>query len=150
MGQEPLSNKTRKKARKRWRKEVLFHFSYHIFIVQGDSLCQFPIIALPCILVRSPPPSPPNKPLPILLKAILGGSIILLYPPVPIPEIVSTGLIVPFTYMCRKYLHYIHPPAFFPHILTPPTGTNHPPRQELFHPSVLQFCKRKTMTFLLV
>jgi hypothetical protein len=26
--------------------------------------------------------------------------------------------------MCTQYLHYIHPPTPFPHLLSPPTGTN--------------------------
>jgi hypothetical protein len=46
--------------------------------------------------------------------------IILLYLPSPIPEIASTGLIFSFTYMCAQYLHYIHPPMPFPHLLTRP------------------------------
>jgi hypothetical protein len=37
--------------------------------------------------------------------------------PYPIPGIVSTGLIFPFTYMCTQYLRHIHPPTLFPHIL---------------------------------
>jgi hypothetical protein len=39
-----------------------------------------------------------------------------------IPRIVSTGLIFSFIYMCTQYLHYIHPPTSFPHLLLPPTG----------------------------
>jgi hypothetical protein len=53
------------------------------------------------------------------------------------------------TYMCTQYLHYIHSPRSFPHIISSPSGTN-PLRQDLFCPSVLQFCKRKKTTFLLV
>jgi hypothetical protein len=30
---------------------------------------------------------------------------------------VSTGLILPFTYMCTQYLHLSHPPIPFPHLL---------------------------------
>jgi hypothetical protein len=46
-------------------------------------------------------------------------STILLYPPLPIPGVVSTGIIFPFTYMCTQYLHNIHPPMFtFPHLLS--------------------------------
>jgi hypothetical protein len=37
-------------------------------------------------------------------------STILLYPSTPIPAIVSTGLIFPFTSMCSEYLHQIHLP----------------------------------------
>jgi hypothetical protein len=64
-----------------------------------------------------------------------------LLPPPPIPGTVSTGLIFLFTYMYTQYLHRINPPAPFPHFLLPPTGTNLP-RQDLFCPPVLQFCKR--------
>jgi hypothetical protein len=54
-------------------------------------------------------------------------SIILLYPLFPHSshKIRSTDLIFPFTYMCTQYLHHIHPPTPLPHILSPPTGTNH-------------------------
>jgi hypothetical protein len=37
--------------------------------------------------------------------------------PTPILGIVSTGLIFPFTYIYTQYLHQIHPPTPFPHIL---------------------------------
>jgi hypothetical protein len=40
------------------------------------------------------------------------------------PEIVSIGLIFPFTYMCTQYLHYIHPHTLSPYFLPTPTGTN--------------------------
>jgi hypothetical protein len=33
--------------------------------------------------------------------------------PPPSPEIVSTNLIFPFTYLCTQYLHHIHPPTPF-------------------------------------
>jgi hypothetical protein len=53
--------------------------------------------------------------------------------------------------MCTYYFHGIHPPIPFPAAFPPPT------LQNLFHPSVLQFCRRKNikdkkrnMTFLLV
>jgi hypothetical protein len=49
------------------------------------------------------------------------SSTILLYP--PIPGIVLTGLIFPFIYMWTQYLHHIHPPTPFPHLLPPPTDT---------------------------
>jgi hypothetical protein len=69
-------------------------------------------------------------------------STILLHSPSLIPWIVSTGLIFPFTYMCIQYLHCIHPTPF-PYLFPPThTGTNSQ-RQDLFHPPVLQFCKRK-------
>jgi hypothetical protein len=53
--------------------------------------------------------------------------------------------------MYTQYLHYIHPPTPFSNFLASPTGTN-TPRQDLFHPPILWFCKReeKEMTFLLV
>jgi hypothetical protein len=41
--------------------------------------------------------------------AELSPSIILLYPPSPIPAIVLTGLIFPFTYKYTQYLYHIHP-----------------------------------------
>jgi hypothetical protein len=28
--------------------------------------------------------------------------------------------------MCTQYLHYIHPPTPFPHLLPSPTGNYHP------------------------
>jgi hypothetical protein len=42
----------------------------------------------------------------------------------------------PFTCMCTQYLHHIHPPSPFPHLLTHPTDTTLP-RQDLFHPLIL-------------
>jgi hypothetical protein len=51
-------------------------------------------------------------------------SIILLYSPSPIPGILSTGIIFLFAYTCTQYLHHIHPPMPFSHLLSPPTGTN--------------------------
>jgi hypothetical protein len=62
----------------------------------------------------------------------------LLYPPPSIPGIVSTSVIFSFTYMCTQYLHYIYSITLFPHILHLPTVTSPPPRQDLFHPTVLQ------------
>jgi hypothetical protein len=67
--------------------------------------------------------------------------------PFPIPGTVATAIIFPFVYICTQYLYYIHPPTPFPHILPLPTGTNYP-RQDLFCPTVLWFCKRKKLTFL--
>jgi hypothetical protein len=49
----------------------------------------------------------------------------LLCPPLPIPGMVSTGLIFPFTSMCTQYLHHSHPPTPFPHLL-PLCTDNHP------------------------
>jgi hypothetical protein len=34
--------------------------------------------------------------------------------PSPIPKIVSSVLIFPFTYMCTQYLHHTHLPSLFP------------------------------------
>jgi hypothetical protein len=48
--------------------------------------------------------------------------------------------------MCSQYLNHIHPSTPFPHLLPSPTGTKHP-KQDLFHPHVLQFCKRKELHF---
>jgi hypothetical protein len=62
--------------------------------------------------------------------------------PPPNPGTASTGIIFPFTYMCTQYLHHIHRPRALFYLLPPPTGTN-PPRQNLFCPPVLWFCKRK-------
>jgi hypothetical protein len=68
----------------------------------------------------------------------------------PIPGIVSRGIFFLFTFTCTQYLHHIHPPTPFPHILPPPTGISSP-RQNLFCPLVLQSCKReRKVTFLLV
>jgi hypothetical protein len=39
--------------------------------------------------------------------------------PSPIPGIVSTGLIFPFTYTCTEYFYHIQPPTHFPYILLP-------------------------------
>jgi hypothetical protein len=65
---------------------------------------------------------------------------ILFYPPLPMPGIASTGLIFPFTNMCIQYLYHVQPPTLSPHP-SPPLVTT--PRQDLFCPPVLQFCKRK-------
>jgi hypothetical protein len=46
------------------------------------------------------------------------------FPP-PIPRLVSTDIIFPFTYMCTQYLYRIHPSSPFPHLLPSPTSTNH-------------------------
>jgi hypothetical protein len=62
--------------------------------------------------------------------------ILLLYPSSPNSGIVSASLIFPFTYMCKQYLHHIHPPTPFPHIL--PKS----PRQDMSCSPVL-FCTKK-------
>jgi hypothetical protein len=55
-------------------------------------------------------------------------SIVLLYPPLPNPGIVSTGLIFPLTYMCTEYSYHIHPLtpslliSLLPLVLTSKTG----------------------------
>jgi hypothetical protein len=69
-----------------------------------------------------------------------------LSPPL-IPEIVSKGIMFPFTCMCTQYLHPVHPPIPFPHVALP-TGTNIT-RQDLFCSSALRFYKRK-MIFLFI
>jgi hypothetical protein len=77
-----------------------------------------------------------------------------LFSPPPIPGIVSTGIIFQFTVMCTQYLHYIHPPTPFLHLLTPSYWYQpHPIRQNLFPSScslVLQkkwhFCLFKIAT----
>jgi hypothetical protein len=43
-----------------------------------------------------------------------------LFPPLPIPGIVATVLIFPFTCMCTQYLHPIHPSRPCLHILPLP------------------------------
>jgi hypothetical protein len=68
-------------------------------------------------------------------------------PPTPIPGIViivSIGHIIPFTYLCTQYWHYIHTPIPSPHLLPPPTGTNPPGRtcSGLVFSLVLFFLKR--------
>jgi hypothetical protein len=81
----------------------------------------------------------------ILEFTVLPSLFFILQP--PIPGIVSTTTIFPFTYMCPQYLHYIYLLKPFSHLLSPPTGTNSL-RQDLFCPSVLRFCKRQKMTAL--
>jgi hypothetical protein len=60
-----------------------------------------------------------------------------------ITEVISTGIIFAFTYMCTHFLYYIHPPTPFLHHLLLPTDASPAPGQDLFHPLVLQFCRRK-------
>jgi hypothetical protein len=60
----------------------------------------------------------------------------------PIPGIVSTGLIFPFTYMCTQYLHHIHPPTPFLHISPFPLVPTPPPGRTCSAP-ILWLCKRK-------
>jgi hypothetical protein len=57
-------------------------------------------------------------------------------------EIVSTNIIFPLTYLCTYYLHSIHSPMPFPHLLPSPTGID-APRQDLFYTPALWFCKKK-------
>jgi hypothetical protein len=49
-----------------------------------------------------------------------------LSPSFPIPGIVSTGIIFPFTYMCTQYLHHIHLHTLFPSLLTTLNGIQPP------------------------
>jgi hypothetical protein len=74
-------------------------------------------------------------------------STILLYHPPSIPGVISTGLIFPFIFMCLQYLHHVYPSIpFLPS--SPPTGIN-TPRQDLFHPPVLDSVKGMKKTFCL-
>jgi hypothetical protein len=63
--------------------------------------------------------------------------------PPPIPGIVSTDLIFPFTYTCIPYLY---PPTPFPHIFPHPTSTNLLDRTCSALP-FSNFVKEKKMTF---
>jgi hypothetical protein len=75
-------------------------------------------------------------------------SIIILYSsPPPLPGIISETF--PFTYMCTQYLHYIHLPTLFPHLLPPHNWYQpHPSTQDLFHPSsVFQLWEGKNWHF---
>jgi hypothetical protein len=72
-------------------------------------------------------------------------SIILLYAP-PFKEEFQW---VSFTYMCAQYLHHIHPPTPFSHLLPLPLIPPPHTRQDLFCPPVLWFCKRKKLHFCL-
>jgi hypothetical protein len=45
---------------------------------------------------------------------------IFLHPHPPIPGTVTTDIIFPITYMCTQYLHHIHLPSPFPHLLSLP------------------------------
>jgi hypothetical protein len=47
-----------------------------------------------------------------------------LFPPSPIPGMVSTGIIFAFTYMYTYFLHYIHTSNHFPHHHSSPNGIN--------------------------
>jgi hypothetical protein len=81
------------------------------------------------LLTRTPVPLSKDLTLtkPFNLNYFLKSSISLSFPP-SIPEAVSIGIIFPFTYMCTKYLHHIHPPKVFPHVTPTPTDTNLPRR----------------------
>jgi hypothetical protein len=57
-------------------------------------------------------------------------------------ERISADIIASFTYTCTEYLHHIHLPIPFPHLLPPPTAANYP-RLDLFCPPVLWFCVKK-------
>jgi hypothetical protein len=74
---------------------------------------------------------------------------------VPIPGIVSTGLVFAFTYMCTHFLHHIHPPTSFPQHLSLPVVPALPPNwtcSTLLFPNFLgekrENIKKKNMTFL--
>jgi hypothetical protein len=66
-------------------------------------------------------------------------SIVLLYPPTPIPGIVSTGFIFPFSYLSTQC---VHPPTPFPYLLLPlvPTPQAGPVPSS-------DFVKEKKLTF---
>jgi hypothetical protein len=48
--------------------------------------------------------------------------------PLPIPGIVSTGIIFAFTYTCIHFVYRIHPPAPFSYYLLSPDWYNTPPQ----------------------
>jgi hypothetical protein len=60
----------------------------------------------------------------------------------------STGIVFLFTYMCTQYLHHIHHPMPFPHLLSLPLAPV-TPRQTLFCNPYLQFFKREKWLFCL-
>jgi hypothetical protein len=57
-------------------------------------------------------------------------STILLHHPLPTSGIFWTGIFFPLTYMCTQYLHHIHPPSPFPHLLPTSTGSKTPGRNQ--------------------
>jgi hypothetical protein len=63
-----------------------------------------------------------------------------LLPSPPIPGTVSTGIIFAFTDMCTCFLHHSHPP--FP-TTSPLPLMSTSPKQDMFHPPILLFCRRK-------
>jgi hypothetical protein len=66
----------------------------------------------------------------------------LLYPPPLIPGRISSGISFVFTYMCARFLYYIHFPT--PFTATSSSHWYQPyPGQDLFCPPVLLFSKRK-------
>jgi hypothetical protein len=72
-------------------------------------------------------------------------------PSPPIPGTVSTGIIFAFTYLYTlfaPYSSYYFLNTPFPYHLSPsPVARPLPPQQNLFYPSVLQFCRRKNMKY---
>jgi hypothetical protein len=69
--------------------------------------------------------------------------------PHPIPGILSTGLICPFTYMCTQYLHHIYIPILFPHLLPLPLVPKPPDRTCSFL-LFYDFVKEKKMILLFI
>jgi hypothetical protein len=61
--------------------------------------------------------------------------------PHPIPGIVSTCLIFPFTHACTQYLSHIHPTTPYPHFVPSPITSSL--RKNLFLSLILQLYKRK-------
>jgi hypothetical protein len=68
----------------------------------------------------------------------------------PILGTVPTGIIFPFTNRLTQYLHYIHPPMPFPHLLPPPLVPPSSPRQDLFCPPSLRFFLKKKRDVLFI
>jgi hypothetical protein len=61
-----------------------------------------------------------------------------------IPETVSTGIIFVFTHMYTLFTPYLSSYSFPCYLPSPTSATPPPhPRQNLFCPSVLRFCRRK-------
>jgi hypothetical protein len=66
------------------------------------------------------------------------------------PGIVSTTIIFSFMYMCTQYLHHIHPPSPFFHLLLLPLVPSPQARSVLPSWSLVLFKKKKKITFFVV
>jgi hypothetical protein len=73
-------------------------------------------------------------------------SIILLYTPSPVPRIVSTCLILPFSYMSTYYFHYMHPSTPFPNTILP-YHWYQPSGKDLLYLPILHFWKMHFCSF---